>query len=93
MQSIRDILPEENIIIVEAGAILENVRQAANDIDRLFPLALASQGSCRIGGNLATNAGGVQVLRYGNTRDLCLGIEAVLPDALLVTLKFTWSEI
>ena len=84
MQSIRDILPEENIIIVEAGAILENVRQAANDIDRLFPLALASQGSCRIGGNLATNAGGVQVLRYGNTRDLCLGIEAVLPDGSIL---------
>ena len=84
MQSIRDILPEENIIIVEAGAILKNVRQAANDIDRLFPLALASQGSCRIGGNLATNAGGVQVLRYGNTRDLCLGIEAVLPDGSIL---------
>jgi len=84
MQSIRDILPKENIIIVEAGAILENVRQAANDIDRLFPLALASQGSCRIGGNLATNAGGVQVLRYGNTRDLCLGIEAVLPDGSIL---------
>lgn len=84
MQSIRDIFPEENIIIVEAGAILENVRQAANDIDRLFPLALASQGSCRIGGNLATNAGGVQVLRYGNTRDLCLGIEAVLPDGSIL---------
>ncbi len=84
MQSVRDILPEENIIIVEAGAILENVRQAANDIDRLFPLALASQGSCRIGGNLATNAGGVQVLRYGNTRDLCLGIEAVLPDGSIL---------
>ena len=84
MQSIRDILPEENIIIVEAGAILKNVRQAANAIDRLFPLALASQGSCRIGGNLATNAGGVQVLRYGNTRDLCLGIEAVLPDGSIL---------
>ena len=84
MQSIRDILTDENIIIVEAGAILENVRQAANDIDRLFPLALASQGSCRIGGNLATNAGGVQVLRYGNTRDLCLGIEAVLPDGSIL---------
>jgi FAD/FMN-containing dehydrogenase len=84
MQSIRDILSEENIIVVEAGAILENVRQAANDIDRLFPLALASQGSCRIGGNLATNAGGVQVLRYGNTRDLCLGIEAVLPDGSIL---------
>lgn len=80
MQAIRDIWPEENTICVEAGAILETVQHVASDADRLFPLALASQGSCRIGGNLATNAGGVQVLRYGNTRDLCLGIEAVMPD-------------
>lgn len=84
MQAIRKILPDENIIIVEAGAILENVRNAADNIDRLFPLALASQGSCRIGGNLATNAGGVQVIRYGNTRDLCLSIEAVMPDGSIL---------
>ena len=80
MQAVRNIWPDENVITVEAGAILENVQKAADEVDRLFPLALASQGSCRIGGNLATNAGGVQVLRYGNARDLCLGIEAVLPD-------------
>jgi len=80
MNAIRDIRADENSMTVEAGVILERIQAAADDIDRLFPLALASQGSCQIGGNLATNAGGVQVLRYGNTRDLCLGIEAVMPD-------------
>jgi FAD/FMN-containing dehydrogenase len=60
--------------------VLAEVQAAARRIGRLFPLTLASQGSARIGGNLAANAGGVHVLRYGNTRDLCLGLEAVLPD-------------
>jgi FAD/FMN-containing dehydrogenase len=59
---------------------LSDVQKAADAADRLFPLTLASQGSCRIGGNLSSNAGGVNVLRYGNARDLCLGLEAVLPD-------------
>lgn len=80
MNKVLDVQPNENAITVQAGMILENVQSAADDVDRLFPLALASQGSCQIGGNLATNAGGVQVLRYGNARDLCLGIEAVMPD-------------
>lgn len=80
MTAIRDSFPDENILIAEAGAILQDVQEAADAVDRLFPLALASGGSCRIGGNLATNAGGVNVLRYGNARDLCLGLEAVLPD-------------
>ncbi len=80
MTQIRAVHPEENLMIAEAGAILQNVQAAAEEVDRLFPLTLASQGSARIGGNLATNAGGVNVLRYGNARDLCLGIEAVLPD-------------
>jgi FAD/FMN-containing dehydrogenase len=80
MNQVRAVSPLENAITVEAGIILADVQTAADDVDRLFPLSLASQGSCRIGGNLATNAGGVQVLHYGNTRDLCLGIEAVLPD-------------
>ena len=66
--------------MVEAGVILADVQAAAEQAGRLFPLSLAAEGSCRIGGNLATNAGGVQVLRYGNTRDLCLGLEAVLPN-------------
>ena len=80
MNQVRAVNPLENAITVEAGVILADVQTVADDVDRLFPLSLASQGSCRIGGNLATNAGGVQVLHYGNTRDLCLGIEAVLPD-------------
>ena len=83
MNAIREVLPEENVILVEAGAILENVQEAAARAGRLFPLALASQGSAQIGGNLGTNAGGVNVLRYGNARDLCLGLEAVLPDGTL----------
>ncbi len=83
MTAIRAIYPQENVMVVEAGAILADVQAAAADADRLFPLTLASQGSCRIGGNLAANAGGVNVLRYGNARDLCLGLEAVLPDGSL----------
>lgn len=80
MTAIRGVYPTENVLVAEAGAILADVQAAAEAADRLFPLALAAQGSCRIGGNLATNAGGVNVLRYGNTRDLCLGLEAVLPN-------------
>lgn len=80
MRKIRALHARENVIIAEAGAILHDVQDAASDADRLFPLSLASEGSCQIGGTLATNAGGVNVLRYGNARDLCLGLEAVLPD-------------
>lgn len=69
-----------NTISVEAGCILANIQQAARDAGRLFPLSLGAEGSCQIGGNLSTNAGGVNVLRYGNTRDLVLGLEVVLPD-------------
>ncbi|SHH85464.1 FAD-binding oxidoreductase [Marivita hallyeonensis] len=80
MTRIRDVFPQENVLIAEAGVILANIQTAARDVDRLFPLSLASEGSARIGGLLSTNAGGVNVLRYGNTRDLCLGLEAVMPD-------------
>ncbi|MEO1491547.1 MAG: FAD-binding oxidoreductase [Pseudomonadota bacterium] len=80
MNRVRDVMPEENALIVEAGLILADVQRAAEEAGRLFPLSLAAEGSARIGGNLSTNAGGVQVLRYGNARDLCLGIEAVLPN-------------
>jgi FAD/FMN-containing dehydrogenase len=66
--------------VVDAGVILADVQAAAEQVDRLFPLSLAAEGSARIGGNLSTNAGGTAVLRYGNARDLCLGLEAVLPD-------------
>lgn len=80
MARLRAVYPDENVLIIEAGAVLADVQAAAEAVGRLFPLTLASQGSCRIGGVLATNAGGVNVLRYGNARDLCLGLEAVLPD-------------
>ncbi|KPP87475.1 MAG: FAD/FMN-containing dehydrogenase [Rhodobacteraceae bacterium HLUCCO07] len=80
MTAIRAIHPRENLAIVEAGAILSDIHDAVARENRLFPLSIAAKGSARIGGNLATNAGGVNVLRYGNTRELCLGIEAVLPD-------------
>jgi len=80
MSAVRDVDVAGNVMVVEAGAILQDVQMAAEAVDRLFPLSLASEGSCRIGGNLATNAGGVQVLRYGNMRDLCLGLEVVLAD-------------
>jgi len=71
---------QDNTLVVGAGAILADVQAVAAAAARLFPLSLASEGSCRIGGNLASNAGGVQVLRYGNARALCLGLEAVLPE-------------
>ena len=69
-----------NTISVEAGCILANIQEAARGAGRLFPLSLGAEGSCQIGGNLSTNAGGVNVLRYGNTRELVLGLEVVLPD-------------
>ncbi|MGJ8558439.1 MAG: FAD-binding oxidoreductase, partial [Sulfitobacter geojensis] len=80
MNSVRDVYPDENVLVAEAGVILADVQAAAEAVERLFPLSLAAEGSARIGGNLATNAGGTGVLRYGNARDLCLGLEAVLPD-------------
>lgn len=80
MSAIRALYPQENVIVAEAGAILADVRAAARAQGRLYPLSLASEGSARIGGTLATNAGGVNVLRYGTARDLCLGLEAVLPS-------------
>lgn len=83
MQRVRAVDSINNTITVDAGCILANVQQAAADADRLFPLSLAAEGSCTIGGNLATNAGGTAVLRYGNARELCLGIEAVLPNGEL----------
>jgi FAD/FMN-containing dehydrogenase len=80
MRAIRSFDAVAGTMTVEAGAILADIHAAAEAEDLIFPLTLASQGSARIGGLLATNAGGVNVLRYGNARDLCLGIEAVLPD-------------
>ena len=80
MNAIRAIDADNYTMTVEAGCILDNVQEAAAAAGRLFPLSLAAEGSCQIGGNLATNAGGVQVLRYGNMRELTLGLEVVLPD-------------
>ncbi|MQQ09430.1 FAD-binding protein [Epibacterium sp. SM1979] len=80
MNAVRAVYPEENVLVAEAGVILADVQSAAEKVDRLFPLSLAAEGTARMGGLLATNAGGVNVLRYGNTRDLCLGLEAVLPN-------------
>jgi len=84
MRQIRAVYPEENVLIAEAGATLAEVQMAAEAQGRLFPLSLASEGTAQIGGNLSTNAGGVNVLRYGNARALCLGIEAVLPDGSIL---------
>ena len=80
MNSIRAIDPMNNSMIVEAGAILQNVRDEAEKHGRHFPMLLGSVGSCQIGGLVSTNAGGTGVLRYGNMRDLVLGLEVVLPD-------------
>ncbi|WP_435167989.1 FAD-binding oxidoreductase [Falsirhodobacter sp. 1013] len=84
MSTIRAIYPTENVIVAEAGAILADVQAAAEGAGRLFPLALASEGTARIGGLLGTNAGGLNVLRYGTARDLCLGVEAVLADGSIL---------
>jgi FAD/FMN-containing dehydrogenase len=80
MNRVRAIDPVDFTITVEAGAVLADVQRAAEAVDRLFPLSLGAEGSCQIGGNLSTNAGGIAVLRYGNMRDLTLGLEVVLPD-------------
>jgi FAD/FMN-containing dehydrogenase len=80
LDRIRGIDKFNNTMVVEAGCLLQNIQDAARAADRLFPLSLAAEGSCTIGGNLATNAGGTAVLRYGNARDLCLGLEVVTAD-------------
>ena len=77
MDAVRVIDAANLTLTVEAGCILQNLQGAAQDAGFLFPLSLAAEGSCTIGGNLATNAGGTQVLRYGNARELCLGLEVV----------------
>ena len=79
MNRVRALDPMNDTITVEAGCVLAAIQQAADAAGRLFPLSLAAEGSCQIGGNLSTNAGGVNVLRYGNTRELVLGLEVVLP--------------
>ena len=80
LNRIRDLDPVGQTMIAEAGVVLERAQQAASEAGLMFPLSLGSEGSCQIGGNLSSNAGGTAVLAYGNMRQLCLGIEAVLPD-------------
>ena len=80
MRAIREVDPVAGTITVDAGVVLADVQAAAEQAGRLFPMSLGSEGSCTIGGNLATNAGGTAVLRYGMTRELVLGLEVVLPD-------------
>ncbi len=80
MNTVREVDLLGNVIVCEAGCILETIQTLAADNDRLFPLALGSQGSCQIGGNISTNAGGTGVLAYGNTRQLVMGLEVVLPS-------------
>jgi FAD/FMN-containing dehydrogenase len=80
MNKVRSIDVDNDTMTVDAGCTLQSVQAAARDAGRLFPLSLAAEGTCTIGGNLATNAGGTQVLRYGNARDLALGLEVVTPE-------------
>ncbi|MCW5322519.1 FAD-binding oxidoreductase [Verminephrobacter aporrectodeae subsp. tuberculatae] len=80
MHAVRGIDGDNLTLSAEAGCILQNLQDAAQGAGLLFPLSLAAEGSCTIGGNLGTNAGGTQVLRYGNARDLCLGLEVVTPQ-------------
>ena len=80
MNSVRAVNPTNNSIIIEAGATLKSLQDAADGAGRKFPLSLASEGSCTVGGVLSTNAGGVHVLKYGTTKDLVFGVEAVLAD-------------
>ena len=77
LDRVREVDPLNNTMTVEAGCLLHTVQERAREHGRLFPLSLAAEGSCTIGGNLSTNAGGVAVLRYGNARELCLGLEVV----------------
>ncbi|MBT3915727.1 MAG: FAD-binding oxidoreductase [Rhodospirillaceae bacterium] len=86
MNKVRDISPAAMTMTVEAGCVLEFLHETVEAQDLFFPLNFGAKGSCMIGGNLATNAGGQNVVRYGNTRELCLGIEAVLPDGRIVNL-------
>jgi len=80
MRSVRSIDPINDTIVVDAGCTLSEVQAAAEEAGRLFPLSLGSEGTCQIGGNIATNAGGLEVLRYGSTRELVLGLEVVLAN-------------
>src|SRR5882757_1009446 len=85
LNKVRNVDPLNYSLVAEAGCILADVQRAADDVDRLFPLSLGSEGTCQIGGNLSTNAGGTSVLRYGMMRDLVLGLEVVLADGRILS--------
>ncbi len=80
LRQIREVSPLNNAMTVEAGVTLAEAQGVAKEVDRLFPLSIGAEGTCQIGGVISTNAGGVNVIRYGNTRDLVLGLEAVMPN-------------
>ena len=84
LNRIRAIDPEDFSMVAEAGCILANLQEAALGVDRYFPLSLSAEGSCQIGGNLSTNAGGINVIRYGTARQQVLGLEVVLADGSIV---------
>jgi len=84
LNKIRSIDVEGNLALVEAGVVLQKLQEKVDEKGRFFPLSLGSEGSCQIGGNLSSNAGGTDVLAYGNTRELCLGLEVVLPDGRIL---------
>jgi FAD/FMN-containing dehydrogenase len=86
LNRIRDIQIDARVATVESGVILQQLQDALADHRLMFPLDFGAKGSCMIGGNLSTNAGGSNVLRYGNTRDLCLGLEVVMPDGRIMNL-------
>lgn len=83
LNKIRSISPLDYSMVAEAGCVLATIQSAAADVDRLFPLSLSAEGSCQIGGNISTNAGGINVLRYGTARDQVSGLEVVLPNGLV----------
>jgi FAD/FMN-containing dehydrogenase len=85
MNQIRSIDAANLTVVAEAGCILQQVQEHVDQAGYLFPLSLAAEGSCTLGGNLGTNAGGTQVVRFGNTRELCLGLEVVQPKAIFGT--------
>jgi len=85
LNRIREVDPSSDAMTLEAGVTLARAQEIAQSVDRYFPLSLASEGSCTIGGNLATNAGGVHVLAYGAARDLALGLEVALADGRLLS--------
>lgn len=92
LNQIRNLSLADNTITVDAGIILAQVQQAALAANRFFPLSLASEGSCQIGGNIACNAGGLNVVRYGTMRDLVLGLEVVLADGTLISQLTPWHK-